>query len=325
MKFLTSTTFLLGLALTLCVLPAGADKPAQLRGKDADGRAPIPAPLRSQMPGSTGTKLEDSAGTNRKNNRFASGLTADLSALQPARAGGAAAWWNGIRRHTASSWRKGSRISAPAAPPATTAAAASGAAFHGKEASPALLRMVPLADKAVKTKVIIASALPLPESEPQEAALSNKTAAKTAAAGQRKPSAGVAAAKSGEELAEDAVIELKPGELDILAKVIYAEARGESFEGQVAVGAVIVNRIQSSLFPDTIREVVFQRNAFTAINDGQYRLKPDAIAYRAAREALRGKDPTDEALYYYNPNTATSRWIRSRTATAHIGNHRFAR
>lgn len=121
------------------------------------------------------------------------------------------------------------------------------------------------------------------------------------------------------------VIPVHEGEVDILARIIHAEARGESYEGQVAVGAVIVNRVESPSFPDTIREVILQRGAFTAVQDGQYQLKPGKLAYQAAREALTGSDPTKEALYYYNPHTATSRWIRTRPATVQIGNHVFAR
>lgn len=114
-------------------------------------------------------------------------------------------------------------------------------------------------------------------------------------------------------------------EMDILARVIYSEARGEPYIGQVAVGAVVMNRIQSDDFPDTIREVVFQPRAFTAVDDGQYWLTPNATAYRAAFDAVRGWDPTGDALYYFNPHTATSKWIWSRPQTVHIGNHIFAR
>jgi N-acetylmuramoyl-L-alanine amidase len=120
-------------------------------------------------------------------------------------------------------------------------------------------------------------------------------------------------------------VSLNRSEVDILAKVIYSEARGEPYVGQVAVGAVVLNRIQSDLFPNTIREVVFQDGAFTAINDGQYWLQPNATAYLAALDALRGWDPTYNAMYYFNPETATSSWIRSRTQTVEIGNHIFAR
>lgn len=114
-------------------------------------------------------------------------------------------------------------------------------------------------------------------------------------------------------------------EMDIMAKIIYSEARGEPYIGQVAVGAVVMNRIQSDQFPNTIQGVVFQPGAFTAIDDGQYWLKPNATAYHAALDAVRGWDPTGDALFYFNPDTATSRWIWSRPQTVRIGNHIFAR
>ncbi|GAA4834497.1 spore cortex-lytic enzyme [Paenibacillus vulneris] len=114
-------------------------------------------------------------------------------------------------------------------------------------------------------------------------------------------------------------------ELDILAKVIYSEARGESYEGQVAVGAVVMNRIQSGKFGDSIKDVVFQKGAFTAVADGQYNLLPDSTAYLAAQDAVRGWDPSNGSLYYFNPKTATSAWIWTRPQTIQIGNHIFAK
>ena len=114
-------------------------------------------------------------------------------------------------------------------------------------------------------------------------------------------------------------------ELDILAKVIYSEARGESYEGQVAVGAVVMNRIQSGKFGDNIKDVVFQKGAFTAVADGQYNLMPDSTAYLAAQDAVRGWDPSNGSLYYFNPKTATSAWIWTRPQTIQIGNHIFAK
>lgn len=118
---------------------------------------------------------------------------------------------------------------------------------------------------------------------------------------------------------------LNKSEMDIMARVIYSEARGEPYIGQVAVGAVVMNRIRSSQFPDTIRGVVFQKGAFTAVDDGQFWLTPNATAYRAALDAVRGWDPTYGSLYYFNPRTATSKWIWSRQQTVTIGNHIFAR
>lgn len=111
----------------------------------------------------------------------------------------------------------------------------------------------------------------------------------------------------------------------LLAKIIYAEARGESFEGQVAVGAVILNRLKDPRFPKTIAGIIFQPYAFTAVMDGQFYMEPDEEAYRAADAALGGWDPTGGALYYYNPAKATSPWIWSRTIITQIGDHIFAR
>ena len=117
---------------------------------------------------------------------------------------------------------------------------------------------------------------------------------------------------------------LNINEMDILAKVIYSESRGEPYIGQVAVGAVVMNRIQSSQFPDTIKDVVFQNGAFTAVSDGQYWLTPNETAYKAALDAVRGWDPTYNSIYYFNPDTATSAWIWSRPQNIKIGKHIFA-
>lgn len=117
---------------------------------------------------------------------------------------------------------------------------------------------------------------------------------------------------------------ISPAELDLLARVIHAEARGEDLEGQVAVGAVVLNRLEHSQFPNTIREVIYQRGAFTAVDDKQIYLKPNDKAYQAAREALKGTDPTGGALYYYNPRTAQDNWIKTRPVVKCIGNHNFS-
>ena len=113
-------------------------------------------------------------------------------------------------------------------------------------------------------------------------------------------------------------------DLYLLAKCVYAEARGESYVGQVAVAAVILNRVESEKFPDTIAGVIYQPYAFTAVSDGQINLEPDQTAYNAARDALNGWDPTYGCLYYYNPATATSSWIWSRQTVVTIGKHVFA-
>ncbi len=114
-------------------------------------------------------------------------------------------------------------------------------------------------------------------------------------------------------------------DLHLLAKAVYSEARGEPFEGQVAVAAVILNRVRSPLFPNTIAGVIFEPLAFTAVADGQFYLTPNQEAYRAAQLALDGWDPTGGALYYFNPATATSPWIWSRPYITTIGRHRFCR
>ena len=101
-------------------------------------------------------------------------------------------------------------------------------------------------------------------------------------------------------------------DLYLLAKCIYAEARGESYTGQVAVGAVILNRVASSAFPNSIAGVIYQRHAFTAVSDGQINLEPDKTAMNAASDAMNGWDPTYGCIYYYNPAVATSSWIFGR-------------
>ena len=113
-------------------------------------------------------------------------------------------------------------------------------------------------------------------------------------------------------------------DLYLLAKTIYAEARGESYEGQVAVGAVILNRVESSKFPNTIAGVVYQQHAFTAVSDGQINLEPDKTAMNAAQDAINGWDPTYGCIYYYNPAVATSSWIFGRKTVTTIGKHVFA-
>ena len=111
--------------------------------------------------------------------------------------------------------------------------------------------------------------------------------------------------------------------VDLLARVISAEARGEPYSGQVAVGAVILNRVEHPSFPNTITGVVYQPGAFTCMVDGQIDQPVAQSAVRAAQEALNGADPSGGAIYYFNPNTATSAWIWSRPLIKVIGNHRF--
>ena len=113
-------------------------------------------------------------------------------------------------------------------------------------------------------------------------------------------------------------------DLNLLARCVYGEARGEPYNGQVAVAAVVLNRVKSSKFPNTISGVIYQSGAFTAVSDGQINLTPNQSAYNAARDALGGWDPTGGCLYYYNPATATSSWIWSLTVHIKIGKHNFA-
>lgn len=114
------------------------------------------------------------------------------------------------------------------------------------------------------------------------------------------------------------------GDLYLLARLIHGEARGEPYEGKVAVGAVVLNRTRDSRFPDTIAGVIYQPGAFDAVSDGQINLAPDTSSVNAARDALNGWDPSYGCVYYYNPNTATSSWIWSRRIVVVIGEHNFA-
>ncbi len=114
-------------------------------------------------------------------------------------------------------------------------------------------------------------------------------------------------------------------DVNLLAKVISAEARGETYKGQVAVGAVILNRVSHSSFPDTISGVVYQDGAFSCMYDGQINKAVADSAYKAAKDAINGWDPSGGAIYYYNPKTAKSSWIRNRPIILTIGNHVFCK
>lgn len=113
--------------------------------------------------------------------------------------------------------------------------------------------------------------------------------------------------------------------VNLLAHLIYGEARGEPYTGQVAVGAVVMNRVKSSLFPNSIAGVIYQSGAFDAVSDGQINMSPDSTARKAAQDAINGWDPSYGAIYYFNPNTATNKWIWSRPHTVTIGKHRFCK
>lgn len=113
------------------------------------------------------------------------------------------------------------------------------------------------------------------------------------------------------------------GDVYLLARLISAEARGEPYVGQVAVGAVVINRIDHPSFPNSLSGVIYQSGAFSCLDDGQFNQPISDSAFRAAREALNGSDPSGGAIYYFNPATATSSWIWSRPLLTVIGNHRF--
>ena len=113
--------------------------------------------------------------------------------------------------------------------------------------------------------------------------------------------------------------------LDLLARLVHGEARGEPYTGKVAVAAVVLNRVKSSSFPNTVAGVIYQKGAFDAVSDGQINMSPDSTSKKAAQDALNGWDPSYGAIYYFNPNTATNKWIWSRPVTVTIGNHRFCK
>lgn len=114
-------------------------------------------------------------------------------------------------------------------------------------------------------------------------------------------------------------------DLNLLARLVYAEARGEPYTGQVAVAAVTLNRVKSSSFPNTLAGVIYQSGAYDAVSDGQINLTPNSTAKKAAQDAMNGWDPSYGAIYYFNPATATNKWIWSRPMTVTIGNHRFCK
>ncbi len=134
---------------------------------------------------------------------------------------------------------------------------------------------------------------------------------------------GIAGPATLEYLGIGSDVVMQQNDLDLLAQIIYGEGRGEPYEGQVAIGAVVLNRVESPLFPNTIEDVIYQRGAFDAVDDGQFYLMPNETAYQAAQDALNGWDPSDGSLYYWNPATATSRWIWSIPIRKTIGRHVF--
>ena len=113
--------------------------------------------------------------------------------------------------------------------------------------------------------------------------------------------------------------------LNLLSRLVYGEARGEPYSGQVAVAAVVLNRVEHSSFPNTVAGVIYQSGAFDVVADGQINLTPNSTAIKAAQDAINGWDPSYGAIYYFNPNTATNKWIWSRPLTVTIGKHRFCK
>ena len=114
-------------------------------------------------------------------------------------------------------------------------------------------------------------------------------------------------------------------DLNLLSRLVYGEARGEPYTGQVAVAAVVLNRVKNSSFPNTIAGVIYQKGAFDVVSDGQINLEPDETARKAAQDAINGWDPTSGCIYYFNPDTATSSWIWSRPQVLTIGKHIFCK
>ncbi len=114
-------------------------------------------------------------------------------------------------------------------------------------------------------------------------------------------------------------------DLNLLSRLVYGESRGEPYTGQVAVAAVVLNRVKSSSFPNSVAGVIYQSGAFDAVSDGQINLSPNSTAKKAAQDALNGWDPSYGAIYYFNPSTATNKWIWSRPMTVTIGKHRFCK
>lgn len=133
--------------------------------------------------------------------------------------------------------------------------------------------------------------------------------------------------KQGNQVEVYAASGSNTSDVQLMARAINGEARGEPYEGQVAVGAVILNRVKSSQFPNTIAGVIYQSGAFTAVSDGQINvpIKEGSTVLKAAQDALNGWDPSGGALYYFNPSTATNKWIWSRPLIKTIGKHRFCK
>ena len=130
---------------------------------------------------------------------------------------------------------------------------------------------------------------------------------------------------SGSSSSSNSSSSVNSSDLNLLSRLVYGEARGEPYTGQVAVAAVVLNRVRNSSFPNTISGVIYQKGAFDVVTDGQINLTPNDTAKKAAQDALNGWDPSNGAIYYFNPSTATNKWIWSRPMTVTIGKHRFCK
>lgn len=128
-----------------------------------------------------------------------------------------------------------------------------------------------------------------------------------------------------QEEKKEAVINLNDEQIMLLSKLVAGEARGESYEGQVAVAAVVINRVKDSRFPDSLEGVIYQKNAFSVVKNGTIYAQPTSSTYRAAQEALYGSDPTNNAIYFWNPDISTCNWINTLNPYLRIGNHVFAK
>lgn len=130
---------------------------------------------------------------------------------------------------------------------------------------------------------------------------------------------------SGNNSSSNSSSSTNSNDLNLLSRLVYGEARGEPYTGQVAVAAVVLNRVKNSSFPNTVAGVIYQKGAFDVVSDGQINLTPNDTAKKAAQDALNGWDPSNGAIYYFNPSTATNKWIWSRPMTVTIGKHRFCK
>jgi N-acetylmuramoyl-L-alanine amidase len=119
--------------------------------------------------------------------------------------------------------------------------------------------------------------------------------------------------------------QISSDDIDLIASIVHAECKGEPFEGKVGVASVVINRLYHPYFPKSIKDVIFQKNAFSCVKNGSIDIEPDTEAYRAVEEALKGNDPTKSAIYFYNPKTASSKWMKTvpKVEAVMIGNHVF--